>query len=73
MELRTIQIEEEAGRLIDDLRLPRDVLAAENVLLAIRLDLLDLTIEEERQVLNTSIVAQRPGLLLQNVVEWEVA
>lgn len=72
MELRAIELEEEAGRLLDDLDFPRDELAAENVLAAIRLDLLVLEAEEARRVLRASIVAERSGLLRQ-VVVLEVA
>lgn len=73
MELRTLEIEREAGRLLDGLGFPRDELAAENVLAALRLEILELEAEEARRVLGASIVAQRSGLLLSNAVVLEVA
>ena len=72
MELRPEILEERVGRQLDSIGFPRHELAAENILAAIRLDLLDLRAEEQRRLLNASIVAGRSGLLA-NTVELGVA
>ena len=72
MELGLHLLEEQVGRQLDSIGFPRHELAAENVLAAIRLDILNLQAEEERKLLNASILAGRSGLLAETV-ELEIA
>lgn len=74
MESRILEAERDAGRLLDELSLPRHELAAENILAAIRLEVLTIRSlanerqeELQRQILNGSILAQRSGLLHKHV------
>jgi hypothetical protein len=66
--MTTIEAEQKAGVLLDDLGFPRDEWAAENVLAAIRLEVLVLAnAEEERRLLGASIVAGRSGLVAAEI------
>ena len=64
MELTITQLEQTVASELESIGFPLHELAAENVLAAIRLNILEAnSAEQERRILNASILAGRCGLL----------